>query len=124
MPARILVVEDNALALQLMRDVLRFAGYEVLTATDVKGALEQLEASPALALVDIEIPGGGGVALLQRVRCDARFIGVPLIAVTAHSSPEDHDRLLAVGFDGHAGKPIDVRALPRLVKEWLTLRCS
>lgn len=122
MALRILVVEDNLIVLRMMRDLLEHFGHEVLLATDVAEALACFERLPQLALVDIEIPGGGGHALLRRVREDARFARVPLIAVTAHAAPEDHDRLLADGFDGFAGKPLDVRKLPQLVAEWSEAR--
>lgn len=120
--ARILVVEDNAIVLFMMRDVLRFRGHEVLTAADVDDAFAQFGAAPALALVDIEIPGGGGIALLRRVRADERFSQIPLVAVTAHASADERARILDAGFDAFAAKPVDVRLLPRLVEEWMALR--
>lgn len=122
MSLRILVVEDDPLMARIFRDVLRFAGHQVDWAATLDEAVGALSSMPALLLVDIEIPGGGGAELLRRVRADDRFAHVPLVAVTGHSAPEDHDRFLAMGFDEHAGKPLDVRALPREVERWARLR--
>ncbi len=121
MGLRILVVEDNLVVLRMMRDVLEHLGHEVLVATRVDEALQQLERMPELALVDIEIPGGGGVELLRQVRAADPSARLPMVAVTAHSDPDDQDRILALGFDAFAGKPIDIRRLGRLVTEWSTL---
>ena len=78
---RILVVEDNALNLQLVRDILEYRGHEVEFATSVQHARERLQsARPDLVLIDIQLPGGGGEKLLREIRanaaksiCESRF---------------------------------------------------
>ena len=94
MNATVLVVEDNALNLQLVRDVLGHAGYR------------------DLILMDIQLPGIDGVEALGRLRGDAATAGIPVVALTALAMKEDRERFLGAGFDGYLEKPLSVPALP------------
>jgi len=118
---RILVVEDNALNLRLMRDILELRGHEVVEAGDVPQGREQLErCAPDLVLLDIGIPGGGGEALLRDIRSDPKRTRLPVIAVTAYAMQGDRERLLALGFDAYLSKPIDTRTFAGDVEAVLT----
>jgi two-component system cell cycle response regulator DivK len=114
---RILVVEDNALNLRLVRDILELRGHTVRTAGDVAEARQQLAGQPpSLVLMDIQIPGGGGELLLREIRSSAGLAALPVIAVTAQAMDGDRQRLLAAGFDGYLSKPIDVRTFAATVE--------
>ena len=110
---RVLVVEDNARNLKLVRDVLGFAGFEVLSAGTGEEALEVARSVDAI-LMDINLPGMSGVETLAALRADG--VTVPVAALTAYAMTDDRDRLLAAGFDAYLEKPIDVRALPGQVE--------
>ena len=113
MSARILVVEDNPLNLKLIRDVLEFRGFDVLTARIRRGGhCGGVEHSPDLVLMDLQLPGIDGHEALQRIRADPRCRDVPVVAVTAFAMKDDIERAEAAGFDGYIAKPISVRALP------------
>jgi CheY-like chemotaxis protein len=113
MNATVLVVEDNALNLKLVRDVLGHAGYRVLEAGDAERGLELARAEvPDLILMDVQLPGIDGVEALGRLRADPKTAGIPVAALTALAMREDRERFLAAGFDGYLEKPVSVPALP------------
>jgi two-component system, cell cycle response regulator DivK len=113
MSATVLVVEDNALNLKLVRDVLGHAGYRVLEAGDAERgiALARAEA-PDLILMDIQLPGIDGVEALERLRNDDATAAIPVVALTALAMKEDRERFARAGFDGYLEKPLSVPELP------------
>jgi CheY-like chemotaxis protein len=118
--SRILVVEDNALNLKLVRDVLRHAGYDVVEArSGEEGVRVAAECSPDLVLMDLQLPGIDGFEALRQLREGTPDRQVPVVAVTAFAMKEDHARAADAGFDGYVEKPISVRALPGQVAEFL-----
>lgn len=119
-PATILVVEDNALNLKLVRDVLRHAGYQVVEAvTGEDGVRLASETDPDLVLMDLQLPGIDGAEALRQLRADGRR-NVPVVAVTAFAMDEDRVQAERDGFDGYLQKPISVRALPSQVEMFLS----
>lgn len=107
---RILVVEDNVLNRQLMRDILQHAGYSIAEAGSVDEGRARLEEdTPDVVLLDVQLPGGGGERLLAQIREEDRWSLLPVIAVTAFAMQGDRERLLAGGFDAYMSKPIDTR---------------
>ncbi len=120
MGPRILVVEDNAKNMKLVRDVLEYAGYEVIEATTgEEGVARAADSAPDLVLMDLQLPGIDGAEALRRLRTEVDHRPVPVVAVTAFAMKEDRDRALAAGFDGYLEKPISVRALPEQVGGFL-----
>ena len=116
---QILVVEDNEKNMKLFRDVLQATGYATLEARTGEAAVDLAVAhSPALVLMDIQLPGIDGVEALVRLREDERTASTPVLAVTAQAMQGDRERFLAAGFDGYISKPIDVAEFLRAVKEY------
>ena len=114
---RILVVEDNTKNLKLVRDVLQFAGFEIIEATTGEDGVELMATEhPDLVLMDLQLPGIDGHAALQQLRGDPDTAGIPVVAVSAFAMREDRERALGSGFDGYLEKPISVRDLPDLVR--------
>jgi two-component system cell cycle response regulator DivK len=117
---RILVVEDNPKNLKLVRDVLTYAGYEVIEATSGEdGVRLAAERGPDLILMDLQLPGIDGAEALRQIRTIERQ--VPVVAVTAFAMNNDRTRAFDAGFDGYVEKPISVRALPQQVSDFLKL---
>ncbi|MEO5710395.1 MAG: response regulator [Nocardioidaceae bacterium] len=115
----ILVIEDNALNLKLVRDVLSHAGYRVVEArTGEDGVRLAGEEHPDLVLMDLQLPGIDGSEALRRLRQSGQS-SVPVVAVTAFAMPEDRARALSDGFDAYLEKPLSVRVLPRQVARLL-----
>jgi CheY-like chemotaxis protein len=112
MSATVLVVEDNALNLKLVRDVLGRAGYRVIEADDAeRGIALARDEAPDLILMDIQLPGIDGVQALGRLRADEATAGIPVVALTALAMKEDRERFAAAGFDGYIEKPLSVPSL-------------
>ena len=113
-----LVVEDNALNMELVRDVLHAKGYRTLEATSGEEALELAgQHEPALILLDIQLPGIDGVTTLGRLR-ETVPAGTPVVAFTAQAMQGDRESFLEAGFDGYISKPIDVPEFIRAVAEY------
>jgi two-component system cell cycle response regulator DivK len=118
--ARVLVVEDNPLNLKLVRDVLQFAGYEVVEAsTGEEGVSLARQLRPDLVLMDLQLPGIDGSEALRLIRSDPDTEHVPVVAVTAFAMKQDRDRTRSQGFDGYLSKPLSVRDLPAQVSAFL-----
>jgi CheY-like chemotaxis protein len=121
--AVVLVVEDNALNLKLVRDVLTYAGYDVRSARTAEEGIGLAVAEPPdLVLMDIDLPGMDGMEALRRLRDDPRTQTVPVAAVTALAMAADRERVVHAGFDAFLEKPISVRDLPGQVRELLLHR--
>ena len=116
---RILVVEDNEKNMKLFRDVLAATGYRTLEATTGGEAVDMAsEHTPDLVLMDIQLPDLDGVQALQRLRADARTATIPVLALTAQAMRGDRERFLAEGFDGYVSKPVNVRELIGIVRQY------
>lgn len=116
MAAKILVVEDNPLNLELVRDILLGAGYEVIEAEDGEKSLEiALREKPDLVLMDIQLPGLDGLEATRRMRAEPELAGIPILALTAHAMRGEEERALAAGCDGFITKPIRLREFSALV---------
>jgi two-component system, cell cycle response regulator DivK len=106
---RILVVEDNAKNMTLLRDVLRATGYRTLEASTAGQALMLATAhGPALVLMDIRLPDMDGLEALRRLRLDERTAAIPVVAITAQAMKGDRERFQEAGFDGYLSKPVDI----------------
>ena len=116
----ILVVENEATNRHLMEQILRFAGYTTLTATNGREALELLQTRHAdLILVDISMPVLDGFAMLALLREQPAYASLPVVAVTAHATQEDRQRALNAGFTEYLTKPFRPRDLLRMVEQLL-----
>ena len=117
--ALVLIVEDNEKSMKLFRDVLVATGYNTLEATTGEDAVSlALSHTPALVLMDVQLPGIDGVEALVQLRRDARTEMIPVLALTAQAMRGDCERFLDAGFDGYFAKPLDVAELLRTVEEY------
>ncbi len=120
MVPRILVAEDNEKNLVLMRDILRYFGYEVLEARDGLECIDMaVEHRPGLILTDIQIPVMSGVDAMKNLRMREETKEIKILAVTSLAMKGDRERLLGEGFDDYIRKPIDPVELPDIVKKHL-----
>jgi signal transduction histidine kinase len=111
---RILVVDDEAGARELMSRMLRDFGAEVALADSGHSALSLLfEQRPHVLLADLGMPVMDGFALIEQVRAlDPEFGGLtPAVAVTGYSSPQDRLRALQAGYQNHIAKPVEPEEL-------------
>jgi signal transduction histidine kinase len=107
---RVLVVDDNLDAAELLAEVLRSRGHTAMIAHDGPAALHlSSNFLPEVALLDIGLPVMDGYELARKLR--EQFAGVRLIAVTGYGQEADRARAMAAGFDVHLIKPVDLDAL-------------
>ncbi|MBF0614120.1 MAG: response regulator [Magnetococcales bacterium] len=117
---RVLLVEDHPINQQLALELLRGVGVQVDLANHGQEALELLEPRAGdyyhLVLMDLEMPVLDGMETTRRLRAQARFDPLPIIAMTAHVLEETRERCRALNMNGHLGKPVDPAALYDLLK--------
>jgi two-component system cell cycle response regulator DivK len=117
--AKILIVEDSPDNMKLFRTLLTLKGHEVTGLSGGTGLLETIGLSaPDLVLMDIQLPGKDGFALLKEIR-QSPYAGLRVLALTAHAMSGDKERALRAGFDGYITKPIDIRTFPDAVRRAL-----
>lgn len=112
MKHRILVVEDNPLNSELLRDWLEVEGYEVLLATDLNAAFAAVRTQqPNAVLLDIQLGSDDGLELVRWMRDQLVDCPIPVIAVTAQAMAADRKRILESGCHGFVSKPVDFKIL-------------
>jgi CheY-like chemotaxis protein len=106
---RVLLVEDNLDAREMMSAVLNSQGHEVCEAGDGRSGIEAArEAPPEVAIIDVGLPGIDGYEVARALRAEQGGRPLLLIALTGYGQPEDARRALAAGFDIHFTKPVDL----------------
>src|SRR5919108_6314992 len=106
----ILIIEDNDKNRKLVRDVLQVKGYKTIeTTTAEEGLRLASEKSPALILMDIQLPGMDGITALKQLRADPITKAIRVIAITASAMTHNRQTILAEGFDGYQTKPISLK---------------
>jgi signal transduction histidine kinase len=111
---RLLVVDDDPAARELLCGMLQAYGAEVSLADSGHAALSLLfEQRPDVLIADLGMPGMDGYALIERVRALDPDLGggIPAVAVTAYASPQDRQRALQAGFQDHVAKPLEAAEL-------------
>jgi CheY-like chemotaxis protein len=117
---RVLLVDDNTDAAESLAELLRMVGYEVRTAGDAQEALDIVDGFvPALALLDIGLPGIDGYELAGMLRAKPSCRGLKLVALTGYGRDNDRTRTTAASFDEHLVKPVDIDKLLAVIASLL-----
>lgn len=116
--ARLLLVEDSTIVTDALRVLFEAAGHEVVVAASARDAVRACIArSPDLVLLDLTLPDGDGLLVLERLRADGR--PVPrTAAMTGHDDAATARRCAAAGCIATLVKPVPTRELLRRVAEW------
>jgi CheY-like chemotaxis protein len=118
--SRILLVEDNTLDRALLLAVLEPEGFEILAAESGPQGVEVAQRKrPDLILIDMMLPGLNAYETTHRLKAHWATRHIPIIAITANTAPAERERALDAGCDGYLAKPIDLHALPQLVRLFL-----
>ncbi len=110
---RILLVEDNEMNRDMLSRRLVRNGYEVITAVDGKqGSDMALSERPDLILMDMSLPVIDGWEATRRIKANDATRHIPVIALTAHAMPGEHEKAKEAGCEDYDTKPVE---LPRLL---------
>jgi two-component system cell cycle response regulator DivK len=116
----ILIVDDNPTNMKLVSYLLIAHGYTVRSAANAKETLEVVkDFHPRLILMDVQLPDMSGLELTRLIKQDAALRDVPIVALTAYAMRGDEEKARAAGCDGYITKPIDTRAFPTLIAQFI-----
>jgi two-component system CheB/CheR fusion protein len=117
---RVLLVEDDAELSRMLVETLVANGHEARVAHDGPAGLAACaDFKPAVALLDIGLPGMDGHALAERLRTLPGMENLRIVAVTGYGEQSYRRRSRSAGFDRHLVKPIDIVALERMLRVWV-----
>ena len=106
----ILIIEDNEKNRKLIRDLLQVKGYQTIdTETAEDGLKLAEEKTPALILMDIQLPGMDGVTAMKQLKAAPNTKSIPIVAITASAMTHNRQTMLAEGFDGYQTKPLSLK---------------
>ncbi|MCV6639474.1 response regulator [Candidatus Albibeggiatoa sp. nov. NOAA] len=118
----LLLAEDNAFNQKVAATMLKKLGFEVEMAQNGQEALDKVAANGdyGLLFMDCEMPVMDGYQSTQKIRELEQTTGkhIPIIAMTAHSSPEDRQQCLDSGMDDYIAKPFKIDALKGILEKW------
>jgi CheY-like chemotaxis protein len=118
--ATILVIDDDKTFTAMIGAALRAAGYRAVVAFDaMQGLMLALREHPDLIVLDLSMPAGGGMQVLDRLRQASRTQNVPVVIVTGSGSAALEAEAKAKGVTALLVKPVDTKALIELVKQTL-----
>lgn len=120
-PLRVLLVEDNTINQRVAISWLQKRGHAVVLATSGEAALERLQQDGIdVVLMDLEMPGAGGLATTQEIRRRESQLDqhIPIVAMTAHALEGDRQRCLQAGMDDYLAKPIRPAELFAVVEQF------
>jgi CheY-like chemotaxis protein len=118
--SRVLVVDDNVDAADMLVMMLQMFGHEVKAAYSGQAALETaVEYQPDFVLLDIGLPDMTGYEVAQHLRQQQRIKNVSLIAMTGYGQDSDRQRSEEAGIDLHLVKPVDPKKLQVLLERWV-----
>lgn len=118
---KILLVDDDVRNIFALTGALEQKGAVIEVARNGLEAIDKLNENPDvdLVLMDIMMPGMDGLEATRRIRTDARFQKVPIIAVTAKAMKDDQEQCIKAGASDYLAKPIDIDRLYSLLRVWM-----
>jgi two-component system, cell cycle response regulator DivK len=118
--AKILIVEDDEMLMDLMQQTLELSDHAVRGAVNGLDALAKVKAdSPELILMDIGMPLMDGYEATRRLKADPATKHIPVIALTAHASANDRKQAMEAGADEYEPKPVEFERLEGKIKALL-----
>ncbi len=117
---KVLVVEDNAMNMELATALLEDAGCTALGATQAEVGIELAKSEqPRLILMDVSLPGMDGLTAVRILKQDPATKDIPIIVMTAHAMSGDEAKAFQAGCNGYLAKPIDTRKFLKMVTHFI-----
>ena len=117
----VLVVEDNALNMKLVRSLLKMGKYDVMEAVDAETGIQLArECRPDLILMDIQLPDMDGLNATRIIKEDPSLKNIKILALTSYAMEGDDKKAREAGCDGYIIKPIDTRNFIKTIDQYLS----
>lgn len=111
---KVLVIEDENDAMELVRGVLEYHGISSVGASSGEEAISILQTfTPTLIIIDLALPGIDGWGVLSRLKANAKLSNIPRVAITAYHTAEVASKAIEEGFDAYFAKPLDATSFVR-----------
>ena len=124
MAKTILIIDDDQDWVRVISIRLQHEGYQVEVAFDAVNAVSQtIKLKPDLVLLDIRMPAGDGLGVLENLRGNVNTFNIPVIALTALSDKQTVEAIVKLGVSGYFVKPADMDKLIEKIEEVLTEKC-
>jgi CheY-like chemotaxis protein len=118
----VLVIEDNALNMKLVRSLLKMGKYTVIEAVDAETGIQfAREYRPDLILMDIQLPGMDGLNATMIIKEDPSLKDIKVVALTSYAMEGDDRKAREAGCDGYIVKPIDTKEFLKTVDQFLNV---
>jgi len=118
----ILVVEDNALNMKLVRSLFKMSKYAIIEAVDAETGIQLArECRPDLILMDIQLPGIDGLSATRIIKEDPSLKNVKILALTSYAMEGDDKKAREAGCDGYIIKPIDTKNFLKTIDTFLNV---
>jgi CheY-like chemotaxis protein len=115
----ILIVEDNALNMELALALLEQADFTALEATSAEVGIETAKAqSPELILMDVSLPGMSGLEAVRLLKADPQTSSIPVVVMTSHALSGDEKKATDAGSDGYVTKPINLKEFRAMLERF------
>lgn len=112
-----LIAEDDPVMATLLSDFLRSRGFATLVAVDaMQTVMYAVRSSPAIVLLDINMPGGTGIHALRKLRANARTAALPVMAISGNKDAAVQKELYELGVEVFLSKPVDLEALYQRIR--------
>lgn len=120
--AKILVIDDNPLNIELVSDLLDANGFRVYSAqSGEEGIRLARELLPDLVLMDVSLPGMDGVSATKALKADPATQSIKVVGLTAHVLKDEETTALNKYFDGYLSKPFDTRTFIGTIKRFVEM---
>lgn len=119
---KILVADDSRVQVHLLTEWLQEVGFEVLTTFDsVQASINAIRTEPDVIILDVNMPGGSGIALLKRLKSSTKTSRIPVVVVSGNAGSEMRDLAIRLGAADLLQKPLDRVQLCDLVSRLVSV---
>jgi len=115
--SKILIIDDDLFIITILKDLFTKEGYQVVACRDGYSAVEIThKQKPDLIILDMLLPGGGGLSILKRIKLSNHINKIPIVALSSLKDDESKNKAFSQGVDAYIEKPYDEKNLLDTIK--------